>query len=126
MKRFIFSMLFLLTLVSSPAWSADTTNSGARGGAVVVSSSSQAVQVTDRIKQNLKVAVPTSATSPVCIFFLDNGIACSTITSGAAYIPCLPGGSGYEWNVREGWEGQVCAILESGSTPVTIQWRDPW
>lgn len=104
---------------------AQTQLSGSRRGTVNVTSSTQAVQVTDRIKMNLRVGVPSTAATSVCIVLLDSGTPCSTITSPSLGL-CIPAGHGYEWatNIYR-WEGQACAILELGSTPVSLTWSDP-
>jgi len=126
MKHIVILLVLSVLFGGCPAWALDLENSGSRGGQVTVSSSTSGVQVTNKIRQNLKVSVPANAAGSVCFGFVDNGTACSTITNPALFAPCIPPGQAYEWPVRiYGWEGQVCSLLESGSTPVVINWRDP-
>jgi len=109
------------------AWGLDLTISGTRGGTVSITSSTSGVLITDHVDQNLKISVPATAASAVCVTTIDAGVPCSTITNPALYAPCIPAGQAYEFPVREyGWAGGFCGLLETGSVAVSITFRDPW
>lgn len=123
----LYVSLLLLLCAHAVAYAQEYTNSNKRTGTAIIGSSTQATQVTDRITQSLRVSVPDSADSEICFVFVPNGTACTTITSPAGLVPCVPASKGVEWPVRVyGWTGQVCAMRKSGTGNITVTYHDPW
>jgi hypothetical protein len=105
--------LFLVALL----WSVTLYANGVVS-TTAISSSSNAVQVAASIERGLTVTVPITAATPVW-FVRYTGTCSSGITSPAGVR--VTAGNGYNFVPRdERWAGQVCMILESGSSSVTV------
>lgn len=114
-------VLYGLTLGASPGYTVDFKKTGVRfTGTVSVTSSSAGTQVCDFIDDSCFVQVPSAAAVPVCFAPVNDGTACSAgLTSAVG--KCITAGNAWDFLPREdGWTGQVCAILQSGSTAVSV------
>ena len=111
-----FTFLCLLLLIASPALA--QVNKGAAASAVSVTSSSAGTQLVSGISEGTTVMVPASAAVAIWVTRL-NG-TCSTDLTAIQGIRIKPG-DGYEFTPRDGWYGQLCGILESGSTAVSAK-----
>lgn len=117
----ILSALMVLTLLVVAAYAqVNYTREGVRQVATVsVPSSSVGTQVCDYIDNECSVQVVASATR-VCLAPVNQGTTCAAgfTTPGGR---CFAAGSGWTFLPREdGWMGQVCALLESGSSAATV------
>ena len=85
---------------------------------VSVNSSTAGVQVVSSTNAGVVVTLPTSAA--VAVWFAREEETCSTSLTDVRGVRVTPG-NGYEFLSKEDqWTGQICAILESGSTAVTV------
>lgn len=112
-------LLLLLMAVMTHAQVSYTREGVRQVATVTVSSSSVGTQVCDYIDNECSVQVVTSATR-VCLAPVNQGTTCAAgfTTPGGR---CFAAGSGWTYLPREdGWMGQVCALLESGSSAATV------
>lgn len=96
---------------------------GASVTTVSVNSSTAGVQVASSINGGVVVTLPSSAA--VAVWFAREEDTCSTTLTAVRGVRVTPG-NGYEFLPKEDqWYGQICGILESGSTAVTVS-VNPW
>lgn len=85
---------------------------------VSVNSSSAGLQIVSSINGGVVVTLPSNAA--VAVWFAREEDTCSSVLTAVRGIRVTPG-NGYEFIPRQdGWTGQICALLESGSTAVTV------
>jgi hypothetical protein len=85
---------------------------------VSVDSSTVGVQVVSSTNAGVVVTLPSNAA--VAVWFAREEETCSTSLTAVRGVRVTPG-NGYEFLSKEDqWTGQICAILESGSTAVTV------
>ena len=129
MRACLFLFLGMLLAPSVGGWPSllwaqalDLKRDGVRAVITVsVPSSSVGTQVCDYIDNECSVQVATGAAVSVCFAPVNAGTTCAAgfTTPGGR---CFPGGAGWTYLPREdGWIGQVCALLASGSTAVNVQ-----
>ena len=115
-------LLGLAWATSSHAQTLDLRKDGVRTVATVaVNSSTVGVTVCDYIDNECSVQVPATAGVRVCLAPVNAGTACSAgfTTPGGR---CLAANEGWTYLPREdGWIGQICGLLESGATPISVQ-----
>ena len=117
--------LLLVTLLFPSLARSDVADvdSGATGNTVSVGSASAGTRVgPDAIKTAIRVRVPDDAAVPVCFNYVDRMSSCATgLTDPAKTGYCAGPGEAYIYPVaEEHWRGQLCAILSSGSSAVTL------
>ncbi|MDP3794205.1 MAG: hypothetical protein Q8R07_05680 [Candidatus Uhrbacteria bacterium] len=101
----------LLALCPSVAWPASV-------GTVTVDSSTVGVLIVANVGGGCTVTVPIGEDVPVYVARL-NG-TCSTDLTAPRGVRIALGGS-YDFKpATDGWSGQLCAILESGSNAVIV------
>lgn len=109
--------------VSASAWALESdlkNDTGAGFGSVSVSSSSVGKLIVGSKVNGVTVTVPSGASVPVWFVYDNANSNCSTVTQYRGRR--IAAGNGYEFLTRaDGWTGAICAILESGSTAVTIE-----
>lgn len=109
-KIFLIVLFFFLFPLYSYAAETITT--------VSCTSASVAVQVVARIGGGVAVTVPSTAAVGVRII-KDNSANCANSIAGVGY-PIAVGGA-YDFLPREdGYTGQLCCLLQSGVTAVTV------
>ena len=116
--------LCCLLLSVLPAHALDFKKTGAVSTTAAVNSAVVGVQLCATIDNACIVTVPTTAAVPVWVAQVAVGTACSTMvaTSGVR----ITAGNGFSFLPREdGWIGQLCGLLESGVTAVTVT-IDAW
>lgn len=113
--------LWLSVAASALALESDLKNDTGSGfGSVSISSSSVGKLIVGAKKNGVTVTVPSGASVPVWFIYVDANSDCSTVTQYRGRR--IAAGNGYEFLTRDdGWTGGICAILESGSTAVTIE-----
>lgn len=116
--------LLLLVLGWGALAEAQLLTTGATYPSVTVTSSTAGVVACSTVSYGCSVTVPSTAAVPLWLALVNDGTSCAAgltsnkgirITAGNTYVcaPSEPGGYCF------GWGGQVCLILESGSTSVT-------
>lgn len=111
-----FAILFVFIAFGTICYSASVTT-------VSVDSSTAGVQVASSINGGVVVTLPSSAA--VAVWFAREEDTCSTTLTAVRGVRVTPG-NGYEFLPKEDqWYGQICGILESGSTAVTVS-VNPW
>ncbi len=85
---------------------------------VAITSTSQGVQIVSSIKGGTVVTVPSDAANGVWLAKTER--TCSTtLTSGIGYYIAI--GQGFDFLPKEdGYSGQICGILPSGGSSVTV------
>lgn len=124
MRAFFFGLF--LALLPSPAFA--QVNTGATHPVVTCTDSNAGTRVVPFIKQGYSIVLdPTATTGTVWVAMVDtpdNGSDnCATALTAKAGIPLSyeRGASGWFYNPREiGWRGQLCCILDSGSTDLNL------
>ena len=98
-------------LLAVPCWGAETLTT------VSVTSSTAGTQIVANIGAGTVVTVPSG--SGAVWFAKTNGTCSTTLTSPIGYR--VSGGNGWDFLASEdGYSGQLCGILESGSTAVSV------
>ncbi len=127
LTRSVVLMVFLLMPLDTFAASPDAdVSSGATGSSVSVTSAVAGTRVgPEAIRTALRVRVKEGAAVPVCFNYVDRGLSCATaLTTPDSAGFCAGAGNGYIFMVEdEHFRGQVCAILQSGSTAVTVPYN---
>lgn len=111
MKNLILVLFCFLSLV---CWSyaAQTVTT------VSVTSSTAGTQIVANVGGGTVVMLPSSAAVPVWFARIQG--TCSSVLTSQIGIRVTPG-NGYEFLPRDdGYTSQICAVLESGSTAVTV------
>lgn len=116
MKRFSFTFIILLLVavfLSSPAFAQGTVST------VSVTSSTQGTEVVAR-KGNGGVIVTVPSDAAVAVYFARFTGDCADMTTRAGVR--ITAGNGFEFlPLEDRYGGAICAILESGSVPVTVE-----
>lgn len=116
----------LFLLFASMARGQDFVQSGESCTTVSVTSATVGKQLVASVKNYARMGVPSGAAVAICLAPVEraaNGTDnCGTgLTNPAVAEPCVQPGEGWEWNPRvDKWAGQVCGILKSGTTAVTV------
>jgi hypothetical protein len=125
MKVLVVGLLFILfipTLVDAQL------RTGATHAAVTCTESNAGTRVVASIKQGVSVVLdPAATTGTVWVAMVDTpddgSDNCATALTAKAGIPLSyeRGASGWFYQIREtGYGGQLCCILDSGSTDMTL------
>jgi len=127
MRRVVLVLLLLFTAGPALAQQIPTYNSGVVLNKLTLTSSTAGVQVpgagpNGTLRVGLKVGVPSGASTPVCLVYVNAADSCAAVVTDPAMAePCFVAGNGYVFLVQEEhFNGQVCAILKTGTGPITI------
>jgi hypothetical protein len=94
------------------------SDSGAAVSTVSVASATAGTQVVSSIARGVTVTLPSTAAVPVWVARLHG--TCATAMTAKRGVR-ITAGNGYEYTFDEHWGGQLCAILESGVTAVSVE-----
>jgi len=123
MRWLLFVCLFLPSFARADSIPI-SVKSGSTGAAVSVTSSSAGVQVVSQINKQVNILLDAAATVDVWVF-PTSGTCSSVLTTQKGFRLSASTSSKFPlgWQFTpsiDGWSGQICAILNSGSSAMTL------